>query len=360
MKKIIVLAMVAMALTIFYGCQKDELVSQLADEQPQAVVKPDVSVENGYLVFKDFDTYARISDKLDLMSKSEFENWEKGIGFLSANSLLNEVYSKLEIEESEENYQKIKAEYEEKLIFTPDKDILLPFYATAWQRVLNPEGEIKIGQTLYKFFKDREVMIMDGTKTDLLNLDRIISDTTKVKVFYPNKNSLLKSVQWGTLISGSPEYNNFRLEYSYQLISLYYTGYGLGSTYYTEVGFELKHWMRQKRKKIWWSYNDTQYYLTNMNLNIDFYKKVYDMQIGFYPNITWTKTYHDFYSYNQSIPDYTSSETNQGCTYMFMRFYDVYLGHYYQVEPQIHSNSFTFWSRGFDYNNRITINYSNQ
>ena len=44
--------MTAMALTIFNGCQKDELVSQLAEEQPQEVIKPDVYVENGYLVFK--------------------------------------------------------------------------------------------------------------------------------------------------------------------------------------------------------------------------------------------------------------------------------------------------------------------
>ena len=108
-------------------------------------------VESDYLVFKDFETYARISDKLDFMNQTQFDEWEKEIGFFSASSLLNEVYSKLEIEESEENYQKIKAEYDGKLIFTSDKDILLPFYATAWQKVLNPKGEMKIGQTLYKF-----------------------------------------------------------------------------------------------------------------------------------------------------------------------------------------------------------------
>jgi len=348
MKKIIVLAIVAVALTIFNGCQKEELVSQLADEQPQAAVKPDVYVENGYLVFKDFDTYAKVSDKLDLMSKSEFENWEKEIAFFSAIYLLNEVYSKLEIEESEENYKKIKAEYDGKLFFTSDNDILLPFYATAWQKVLNPEGEVKIGQTLYKFFKDREIMIMDGTKNDLLNLDRIISDTTKVKVFYPNKNSLLKSVQWGTLASTTLEYSNFRLEYSYQLISLYYSGYGYGTTYYTENGFELKHWMRQKRKKIWWSYNETQYYITGINLHIEFWKMYEGLNI--YPK----------YVYNQNQADYTSSETDQGCTYRFMRYYDVLTGYHPQVIPEIYNNSFTFWSRGFGYNNRKTINYSNQ
>jgi hypothetical protein len=52
MKKLVLLAMVATVLTIFNGCQRDELVSQLADEQLQSAVKPDVYLENGYLAFK--------------------------------------------------------------------------------------------------------------------------------------------------------------------------------------------------------------------------------------------------------------------------------------------------------------------
>ena len=61
MKKLVLLAMVATVLTIFNGCQKDELVSQLADEQLQAAVKPDVYVEGDYLVFKDFEVLDSLS-----------------------------------------------------------------------------------------------------------------------------------------------------------------------------------------------------------------------------------------------------------------------------------------------------------
>ena len=347
MKKLVVFAMVAMSLTIFNGCQKDELVFQSADEQLQEAVKPDVYVEGDYLVFSDFESYAEMSDKIDLMDEEQFTEWEKELGFYSAHSLLNDVYKKLDLIETEENYFEVKKEYEGRIIFTPDKDILLPFYATAWEKVLNPKGEMKIGHTLYKFYRDREIMIMDGTIKDLSNLSIILSDTNKVRVFYPNKSDLLKSVQWGSLISGSPQIGNFRLEYNYQLISLYYTGYGYGSTYYTENGFELKHSMRQKHKSIWWSYNSTQYYFTNINLHIEFWK-MYD-GLNIYPK----------YVYNQSPPNWTSSETTQGCTYLFMRYYDVLTGFHSQVIPEIHNNSFTFWSRGWDYNNRLTINYSN-
>jgi hypothetical protein len=61
MKNLILLAMTAAALTIFNGCQKENLnVDQLVDEvQPQEVVRPDVYVENGYLVFKSQEIFDR-------------------------------------------------------------------------------------------------------------------------------------------------------------------------------------------------------------------------------------------------------------------------------------------------------------
>ncbi len=349
MKNLFVFAIVTVALTIFNGCQKsDEPV--LIDEQPQVAVKPDVYVENGYLVFKDYESYEKITNELDLMDDIQIDNWEKNIGFHSARSFICKVYEKLENINTLDGFYNLKKEYQDRLIFTEDNDILLPFYATAWESVLNPKGEMKIGHTLYKFDKDREIMIMNGTKEDLDNLSNIISDTSKVKVFYPTKNDLLKSVQWGTLMSGT-EWNGskMKLDWSYQLVSLYYYGTGYGSTYYTEKGFELKHWMRQKRKKWGWHYNKTKYYMRSMNLHIEFYRD--------YNNLWgWTNKY----VYNQSIPDYTSSETKYGCTYRFLRYYDVVPGYQPQVNPEIYSNNFTFWSRGIDYNNRKTINYTNQ
>ncbi len=165
-KKIGFFVVMAAIIAAFGGCQKEELtVRQLTDEvQPQEVVQPDVYVKDDYLVFKDVETYSKISDELDSMTEEEYSAWEKGLGFFSARSLLNVVYT----------------------------------------------------------------------------------------MFYPK------------------------------------------------------------------------------------------------------------FVYNQNIPDYTSPETTQGCTYLFMRYYDVLTGYYSQVIPEIYNNNFTFWSRGWDYSNRITITYSNQ
>lgn len=83
--------MVAVALTIFYGCQKDELVSQLADEQPQAMVKSDVYVENGYLVLKDLNVVDSVMKSLKNMNQEQVLAWEKQLGFESARTYYDKI-----------------------------------------------------------------------------------------------------------------------------------------------------------------------------------------------------------------------------------------------------------------------------
>lgn len=91
MKKLVVYAMVAAALTIFNGCQKNELVRQLADEQPQAVVKPNVYVENGFLVFRDHKSVSETLRNNEMMTEKERILWERNHNFYSQLSMFNEI-----------------------------------------------------------------------------------------------------------------------------------------------------------------------------------------------------------------------------------------------------------------------------
>ena len=91
MKKLVVLAMVAVAITIFYGCQKDELVGQLADEQPQAVLKTDVYGINGFLVFRNSKILSQTLNSLENMSEEERRNWEKKNFFVSQLTIFNNI-----------------------------------------------------------------------------------------------------------------------------------------------------------------------------------------------------------------------------------------------------------------------------
>ncbi len=95
MKNLFVFAIVAVALTIFNGCQKsDEPV--LIDAQPQAVVKNPMfdgldtiglSVEDNRLVFENEEEYQKCIDFLAQLGDENFPAFEKEIGFDSYRKL---------------------------------------------------------------------------------------------------------------------------------------------------------------------------------------------------------------------------------------------------------------------------------
>ncbi len=163
MKKLVVFAMVAMSLTIFNGCQKDELnVSQLADEaEPQEVVKPDVYVEADYLVFKDFETLDSFKKDLNQMTKEQTQELEKKLGFISAFSFKNKAMEKVEqLSDSELTSYLLKLA--SKGYFSKDEgEFVYPFYNESYAKVLNVDGKVKIAKTFYQFQGTTEIITPD-------------------------------------------------------------------------------------------------------------------------------------------------------------------------------------------------------
>jgi hypothetical protein len=150
MKNLFVFAIVAIALTIFNGCQKDEHV--LIDEvQPQVAVKPDVYVENGYLVFKDFETLDSLDKVLNAMTNIEIKNFENQMGYKSAYSYMEELANKIDkLNESEISgfidYISKQGYFNKYL-----NEMSYPFDNESYAMVLNPIGKMKIGKTFYTF-----------------------------------------------------------------------------------------------------------------------------------------------------------------------------------------------------------------
>ncbi len=144
MKKLIVLAMVAVALTIFNGCQKDELVGQLADEQPLAVVKPDVYVENGYLAFKDIGAIDSVIHLLGKMTSDEVKEWENKLGFTSAKTYFDPIFKEAEQAISIESILAFKKKYQDVLKWNEndltDYSFDYPFYYTNFISLMNKNG----------------------------------------------------------------------------------------------------------------------------------------------------------------------------------------------------------------------------
>lgn len=143
--------MVAMALTVFNGCRKDEPVPQVADEQLQDAVKPDVYVEDDYLVFKDFEAFDSLTYLLNSSSIEFIKNFEKSLGFKSAFSYRQEIMEKLEKMTPTETSSFLKSLINEGYFDLQSQEFTYPFYNETRAVVMNPNGKFKIGKTYYKF-----------------------------------------------------------------------------------------------------------------------------------------------------------------------------------------------------------------
>lgn len=204
MKKFIVLAIVAVALTIFNGCQKDELIDMGVDVQSQDVIKPDMYVAGDYLVFKNFEVLDSLSKELNNKADETIKDFEAKIGFKSAYSYLKELKNKAEgLSESEipnflENVS--KGGYFNK----ENNDFAYPFTIESFATVLNPQGKVQIGKTIYRFEGATQIITADlsglENKKDIKNVEKRISLDPDIKQL-KSADVTLKEVLIGT--SGS-------------------------------------------------------------------------------------------------------------------------------------------------------------
>ena len=199
MKNLFVFAIVAVALTIFNGCQKSDEQVLIDEVQPQAAVKPDVYAENGYLVFKDFETLDSLDKVLNAMTNIEIRNFENQMGYKSAYSYMEELATKIEkLDESEISdfiYNTSKKGYFNKY----SKEFSYTFVYESYAMVLNPFGKMKIGITFYTFEGSTQIVLADlsdlDNKEDIINIEKRINLNTNPDLLkggeYTLKNTLL-------------------------------------------------------------------------------------------------------------------------------------------------------------------------
>ncbi len=284
MRNFIVFAMIAALLTIFNGCQKDEMVGQLADEQLQAAVKPDVYVENGYLVFKNIEIVDSTIQILSKMTMAEKSNWEQSMNFVSARSEFEQLFAEYEKIVSYQEFLAFKSRNYEKLKFNDldpqDNSIDYPYSTIHFLPVLNNKGLIKIGSSLIKYTKDKHVLVKNGDIKALSNLQEniekgniLFSKTLKSTIVddfvvdnFPDYDPLERQDEPWHMVSGVDKrrminelvYENYRT----------YLGY-YNNGYHYELGFYV-YFQQRAHKKSWrgWNSYTTKYYFDDMKLKV--------------------------------------------------------------------------------------------
>ena len=348
--------------------EQDENVLSLEEELKLIEQKENIVLSSeGYLMFKNHEVYDSINKMVDKMTNEEFITWEDQSGFTSAQTYLLNACDELDSAQTVEEYNEIKKKYSENLFFEEDGSIKLPFYATAWSRILNVEGIMKVGNVLFKFDNEKEYMIFDGETEDINNLDILSEDTTKVRIYEPGKSTKINSAKLKSAIAGEWNFPTIisdngkkRLKGSVQTIINYYTGYGLTSTYYTEMWLEFKLEMLQEAKSLFnkWSPNKTVYCINCFDLHYEYYKHG---SANNNTGPTGSYTWGDLVVYNDYIGEQQCSAEMKGtCVLSMIDYYECTRGYHPQTDLYIYRLDLNLWSRGVGYDKRYHVDdYNN-
>lgn len=179
MKKLIFMAAIAMVLTVFNACTKDELKIP-SDDGIAKVSKPDVYLENGYLAFKNMNAVDSVINVLGMMSRQEKDSWEQQMGLKSARSEFDKLFDEYEKLASKDEFLKFKAKYSEQLKFNEmdetDCSIDYPFVCSYYRSVMNYKGILKVGLSLLQYTKESQIIVLDGDMNKLANLNTYSND----------------------------------------------------------------------------------------------------------------------------------------------------------------------------------------
>jgi hypothetical protein len=265
--------MVAMALTIFNGCQKDELVPQVVDEQLHEA-KPDMYVENGLIVFASEEQLSKTLGMIAEMSEEERRFWEGKNNFVSQLSIFNDIvdaellldapYENMTVEElnnivSPPEHSKIYLKYLKKGLIheivesTGDKIYDYSTCAPYLVSILNEEGIVVVGNTMYMYAANvmkKWVGCNINEKQKLLNMHETADDIEVTPV--------LKSttVSYGSWKYDTGNDRRIRIGINFNSYKYYADGTVWNYTHWVEV--------QSQKKNIWgnWKYNTTTMYIT--------------------------------------------------------------------------------------------------
>ena len=114
--KTIYFLLIVIVFFLFTSCEKEILENEISAYE----VEKDVVFNGEYLEFKSLEVFDSINKVLNGMEYSEFQIWEKGLGFESSRSIMNEFKTLKESVISDEEYNNLEQEFVHRLRFQED------------------------------------------------------------------------------------------------------------------------------------------------------------------------------------------------------------------------------------------------
>ena len=193
---------------LFSACQKEELKTG-EDSDVILETKPDVYLENDYLVFKNMDAVDSVIQDLNQMTRQEKDVWEQQIGFKSARAGFEKLFDEYETLSSKEEFLAFKKKYSAQLKFNEmdetDCSIDYPYACTYYASVMNSNGVFKVGLSLFKYTRDNQIIVLDGDLNKLKNIAEFAED--KNVIISTNLKSTAEYKSESVLLHDFPEFD---------------------------------------------------------------------------------------------------------------------------------------------------------
>lgn len=155
MKSVIATAIILITL---FSCNKNRIA-----ESEESKIK----VENGILVFDNYETFSATLKTLNGLNDIEKSKWEKEKGFVSFRTIFGEVNEKLQSVSAKEEFDRLVVKAKD--IFVVENDELIPCVNNFFSPIVNQEGIVRINKDYYRFFKDFETVVLNGSVEEVKN-----------------------------------------------------------------------------------------------------------------------------------------------------------------------------------------------
>ncbi|MCX2583101.1 hypothetical protein [Pedobacter sp. MR22-3] len=263
------LILLSVCITLLFSCKKDANKENVTEK----TLSTAVTVENGYLKFRDQKAFDSLQNIIINYSPQELDRWEKGlIGFNSYRSTYLKAQREYDNVNSSENFKLFKAKYADLITIRPDSSLTYGFGTPFSAIITNNSGELKIGDEFRKYTKENSLILYTGNHKNASEL----KNTSNLTIL-PVKRLLMtnKNVKSLAPPQGSTMFNNGMLSQY-----LFYNGDGKRRLY-VELWYEHNQpnlvtygssrfyfVVLQELKKTFggWRSNETDYYSNGVDL----------------------------------------------------------------------------------------------
>lgn len=213
-------------IVLMFACQKESSLI------PATAARSDEK----YLEFKDKDEFDKTVKDLAKKSRQELDAWDKANNFVSLRGLYEQIIDEENATAEKEDAlikanpnlkSTMKHQYSsllddcKQMISYNNAGIDMNLFEPQYAKVLNKDGVVKIGTSLYQFGADNYKVVVDADYANVKNLLTVSKDNqTDNMKYFPVRvsNQLLKNGRPNNSGSCQSDNNSFRLEataYSY-------------------------------------------------------------------------------------------------------------------------------------------------